>query len=111
MYENGELLDDLRKCTQLKFRDLICDTVEEYHRMNNFCRIYPARHSKIYDKYFSGNKSLMKVMYKVLHTAEIVPYGIKSNQQVQGSNSLKTPGVRSGNLLNTQTSAGGSVQA
>ena len=50
--------------------------------MQNFCRIYPARNSKLYDKYFSGNKSLAKITYKILHTAEIVPYGIRSNQQV-----------------------------
>ena len=72
-------MDSLKTCTQLKFRDLISDTVNEYCRMTNFCRIYPARNSKLYDKYFSGNKSLTKVTYKVLHTAEIVPYGIKSN--------------------------------
>ena len=45
--------------------------------MNNFCRIFPARNSKLYDKYFSGNKSLTKILYKVLHTAEIVPYGLR----------------------------------
>ena len=48
--------------------------------MTNFSRIYPARNSKLYDKYFSGNKALTKIMYKTLHTAEIVPYGIRANQ-------------------------------
>ena len=43
--------------------------------MQNFCRIYPARNSKLYDKYFSGNKGLAKAVYKVLHSPEIVPYG------------------------------------
>ena len=77
LYENGELFESLRTCMQLKFRDLISDTVSEFQRMNNFCRIFPARNSKLYDKYFSSNKSLTKILYKVLHTAEIVPYGLR----------------------------------
>jgi len=67
IYENGELLDALKNCTALRFRDLICETVAEFNRMSNFCRIYPARNSKLYDKYFSGNKALTKIMYKALH--------------------------------------------
>ena len=85
LYENGDLLEPLKKCSNLKFRDLITDTVAEYSRMKNFCRIYPARNSKLYDKYFSGNKALAKIVYKVLHTAEIIPYGICSNQKIPGS--------------------------
>ena len=79
LYENGELHDALKGCTALKFRDLIAETVAEFNRMTNFSRIYPARNSKLYDKYFSGNKPLTKVLYKALHTAEIVPYGIRGN--------------------------------
>ena len=75
LYENGQLLEPMRQCMQLRFRDLIADTVTEFLRMQNFCRIYPARNSKLYDKYFSSNKALAKITYKVLHTAEIVPYG------------------------------------
>jgi len=56
LYEHGEMLESMKTCSQLKFRDLIADTVAEYNRMNNFCRIYPSRNSKLYDKYFSGNK-------------------------------------------------------
>ena len=53
LYENGTLLEPLRQCMQLRFRDLIGDTVNEFLRMQNFCRIYPARNSKLYDKFFS----------------------------------------------------------
>ena len=42
--------------------------------MENFCRIFPARNSKIYDKYFSGQKPLNKILYKVFYTNEIIPY-------------------------------------
>jgi len=75
LYENGTILEPLKQCMSLKFRDLIADTVAEFNRMENFCRIYPAKNCKLYDKYFSGNKHLTKVMYKVLHTAEVIPYG------------------------------------
>ena len=42
--------------------------------MENFCRIYPSRNSKLYDKFMSGHKSLNKVMYKVFYTSEILTY-------------------------------------
>ena len=58
--------------------------------MTNFSRIYPARNSKLYDKYFSGNKPLTKVLYKALHTAEIVPYGIRGNQPIPVTNDKPT---------------------
>ena len=80
MYENGELLDALQLSSQLKFRDLIAETVTEYQRMKNFCRIYPARNSKIYDRFFTGNKHLAKIIYKVLCTPEIIPYGITNGR-------------------------------
>ena len=66
----------------LRFRDLIADTVNEYNRMSNFCRIFPARNSKIYDKYFSGNKQLAKVIYKVLFSQEVIPFGVVSNHNI-----------------------------
>jgi len=83
LYEQGELLDALHASSQLKFRDLIADTVSEYLRMNNFCMVYPARNSKLYDKYFTSNKSLAKVIYKVLCTPEIIPFGVTISQEVQ----------------------------
>ncbi len=58
----------------LKYRDLIAETIQECSRMENFCRIYPARNSKLYDKFFSGHKQLNKCIYKVLYTSEILPY-------------------------------------
>jgi len=42
--------------------------------MENFVRIYPARNSKLYDKYFSGHKPLNKIIYKVLYTNEVLSY-------------------------------------
>ena len=42
--------------------------------MENFCRIYPSRNSKLYDKYFSIHKPLNKILYKVFYTNDILPY-------------------------------------
>ena len=71
----------------LKFRDLLADTVAEFNRMENFCRIYPAKNCKMYDKYFSGNKHLAKVMYKVLYTAEVIPFGVQYSGVMRVQNS------------------------
>ena len=64
----------MKVCSQLRFRDLIAETVQEFSRMENFCRIFPARNSKLYDKFFSGLKHLNKIMYKVFYTSEILTY-------------------------------------
>ena len=69
-----EIADTLKTCSQLRFRDIIAETVHEYSRMENFVRIYPARNSKLYDKYFSGHKPLNKIIYKVLYTNEVLSY-------------------------------------
>ena len=49
-----DIADTMKTCSQLRFRDLITETIEEFCRMENFCRIFPSRNSKLYDKYFSG---------------------------------------------------------
>lgn len=72
--EYAEVADMLKTCSQLRFRDLIAETVHEFSRMENFCRIYPARNSKLYDKFMSGHKSLNKIIYKVLYTSEVLAY-------------------------------------
>ena len=64
----------MKMCTQLRFRDLISETLSEFSRMENLCRIYPAKNSKLYDKYFSGSKPLNKILYKVLYSNEILQY-------------------------------------
>ena len=64
----------MKTCATIRFRDIIAETVQEYSRMENFCRIFPARNSKLYDKYFAGHKPLNKILYKVLYTSEILAY-------------------------------------
>ena len=69
-----EICESLKSGMQLRFRDLLSETVNEFSRMQNFCRIFPARNSKLYDKFFSGQKPLNKIMYKVFYTSELLPY-------------------------------------
>ena len=53
-YESGELTEPLKLAAQVKYREIISETVSEYTRKGNFVRIFPARNSKLYDKYFGG---------------------------------------------------------
>ena len=64
----------MKTCCHLKFRDIIAETVNEFNRKNNFIRIYPARNSKMYDKFFNSSKSLNKIIYKALYSNEILGY-------------------------------------
>ncbi len=44
-------------------------------------RIYPARNSKMYDRFFSSGKNgLNKIIYKVLYTSEVLEYASKKEQ-------------------------------
>ncbi len=73
-YENGDLTEPLKKATMLKYRDIIAETCSEFSRRNNFVRIYPARGSKQYDKFFTGSKALNKIVYKTLFGNEVLPH-------------------------------------
>lgn len=73
-YEHGELTESIKKATLLKFRDIIAETVNEFSRRANFVRIYPAKGSKQYDKFFTACKPLNKILYKTLFSNEILPY-------------------------------------
>ena len=73
-YLNGALNEPLKRAMFLKYRDLIHETVSEFGRRANFVRIYPARGSKIYDKFFTASKPLNKIIYKTLFSNEILEY-------------------------------------
>ena len=75
------LLEPLQRACFLKYRDIIAETVSEYNRRGEFVRIYPAKNCKIYDKFFSSGKNpLNKIIYKVLFSSEVIPYGIERLQ-------------------------------
>ena len=61
----------------LKFRDILLETVIEFNRSGEFVRIFPCRHSKPYEKYFSGafgTRMLNRIVHKVLFSNEVLPY-------------------------------------
>lgn len=67
----------LKRATMLKYRDILLETVIEFNRSGEFIRIFPCRHSKPYEKYFSGafgTRMLNRIVHKVLFTNEILPY-------------------------------------
>ena len=50
------------------------ETAHEFSRKGNMVRIYPARNSKMYDKFFNGSKSLNKIVYKTFYSNEVLGY-------------------------------------
>ena len=79
MFGNLNLLETLSRACFLKYRDIIAETVSENNRRGEFVRIYPAKNCKIYEKFFSSGKSpLNKIIYKVLFSSEVIPYGIEA---------------------------------
>ena len=75
--EYSHMDDALRKCTMLKFRDIMYETVVEFNRSGEFVRIFPCKGSKPYEKYFSGvfgTRMLNRLVHKTLFTSEILPY-------------------------------------
>ena len=83
-YEKGLLREPMQVACSLKFRDIIAETCAEYSRRGEFVRIYPARNSKIYDKYFaSGRNCLNKIIYKVLFSNDVLPYGLQPKITIQ----------------------------
>lgn len=90
-----EVMQDtyIRSCS-LKFRDIIAETCAENSRRGEYVRIYPAKNSKIYDKFFSKSY-INKIVYKTLFSSEVMPYPGFSGIDVPGStpqaNKMKTP--------------------
>lgn len=90
--EFGHMEEALKKATMLKYRDILNETVIEYNRSGEFIRIFPCRHSKPYEKYFSGafgTRMLNRIVHKVLFTNEILPY-----EKLTGK-----PGTGAGDLM------------
>ena len=87
-YSNGELAEAMKNSCHLKFRDIITETVHEFNRKGNFVRIYPARNSKMYDKYFGGSKALNKIIYKTFYSNEILGY--TRTQAEQSANPIQS---------------------
>lgn len=75
------LVDPMKKGSQLRFKEYIREACNEYQRRGNFIRIYPAKHSDIYDQYFMSTRPYNKVLYKALFTDEILRSNISSTNR------------------------------
>jgi hypothetical protein len=71
-YQNVEKEPYLRSAL-VKYRDIVAETCQEYSRRGEFVRIYPAKNSKMYDKYFSRS-AINKIVYKFLFGPDLMPY-------------------------------------
>ena len=65
----------MKLAAHCKYRDILQETISEFTNKGEFIRIYPARNSKMYDKFFTSCKNgLNKIIYKMLYTNELLPY-------------------------------------
>lgn len=94
--EYGHLEEPLKKSSMLKFRDILNETVIEFNRSGEFVRIFPCRHSKPYEKFFSGafgTRMLNRIVHKVLFTNEILPYEKLPGKPGTGAGEERKPKV------------------
>ena len=94
--EFGHLEEPLKKSSMLKFRDILNESAIEYNRLGEFVRIFPSKHSKPYEKYFSGlfgTRMLNRIVHKVLFTNEILPYEKLGNKVQSGNAEERKPKV------------------
>ena len=94
--EFGHLEEPLKKSSMLKFRDILNETAIEFNRLGEFVRIFPSKHSKPYEKYFSGlfgTRMLNRIVHKVLFTNEILPYEKLGNKLQSGNAEERKPKV------------------
>lgn len=78
----------------LKFRDVLNETAIEYNRSGEFVRIFPCKHSKPYEKYFSGlfgTRMLNRIVHKTLFTNEILPYEKLGSKVTSGNGEDRKP--------------------
>lgn len=72
----------LKKLIPLKYREVLRECISEYGRRGNFIRIYPAKGSSSYDKYFKGVRPYNQFIYKCLYTDEIIPEVIEESPTI-----------------------------
>lgn len=68
----------IKKLIPMKFKDVLKDALIENSKRTNFLRIYPAKGTDIYDKYFKSVRPYNVFLYKCLYTNDILPIGIEN---------------------------------
>ena len=80
----------IKKLIPLKFKETLKNTLDENSRRGNFIRIYPAKGTDIYDKYFKSIRPYNVFVYKCLYTDEIIPMGYNEPiREISSINALK----------------------
>ena len=57
-----------------RFREIVRDTLQEHIRKNDYIRIYPAKNSDIYEKYFVTPRPSNRFLHRYLYSDEVIPY-------------------------------------
>lgn len=83
----------------LKLKEVLRDALEENSKRGNFIRIYPAKGTDVYDKYFKTARPHNVFLYKCLYTDEILPMGY--NESIR---ELPAPSVCYLSEINRETS-------
>ncbi len=66
------------RAAAIKHKLFIKETLEEFSRMGEFVRIYPARGTDNFDRYFSSNRFFNKLVYKAIYTNDVLKYATSS---------------------------------
>ena len=61
----------------LKHKETLRECIAEYGRRGNFSRIYPAKGTNRYDKYFKSYRPYNNFLYKCLFTNDVIPEKIE----------------------------------
>ena len=61
----------------LKHKEILRECLAEYGRRGNFSRIYPAKGTNRYDKYFKSYRPYNNFLYKCLFTNDVIPEKIE----------------------------------
>jgi tubulin polyglutamylase TTLL5 len=97
-----------------EFREILKETLEEYQRRNNFVRIYPAKGTDIYDRFFNSVRLTNKALYQVLYLNLMNKQEILDNPQPvakhQSSASTCEPSPKRADLNNRTEGSSRSIQ-
>lgn len=57
----------------MKNKEILKETISEYHRSDDFVRLYPSKGCNKYNKFFCNKRNSNVFIYKALFTEDILP--------------------------------------
>ena len=70
--EFANINEPLKKGAAVKAKDIVLETLHEYHRRGNFIKIFPSKRSDCYDIFFSGPRPYNKMLYRILFSDAVM---------------------------------------